>query len=134
MTASFSASSALPLPPTCKQGFFSLKERRGKAEEIPKTAHNEWEKEAAHINLKPSQLGGHREVRRPPGRMLSRPEREAGEYLLDGPGLVSINCSAESVRCVCGLTELYTISLSNSKDTDGFRLKTARGKFFLRDL
>lgn len=48
---------ATPTPPELQTGLFSLKERRGKTEEVPKMAYNVWEKEAADINLKLSQLG-----------------------------------------------------------------------------
>lgn len=55
---------------------------------MPTTARQEWEKEAAHINLKLSQAGGgHPEVSHPLGGLCSGPTREAGEHLLD---LVSI--------------------------------------------
>lgn len=60
-----------------------------------------WERQAAHINLKSSQLGGHDEVRprKPPptnGRLFSKPRHETGEYLLDGPDLLSIKAEAVS--------------------------------------
>lgn len=56
MTASFTQKQPSD-PPELQTGLFSLKERRGKTEEVPKMAYNVWEKEAADINLKLSQLG-----------------------------------------------------------------------------
>lgn len=58
MTASSAQAQHSPLP-DCKQAFFFFfKGKKGESEEVPTTAHNVWEKQAAHINLKLSQLGG----------------------------------------------------------------------------
>lgn len=56
-----SASSASPSPPHLETGlYFYLKGKTEESEEMPATARQVWEKQAAHINLKLSQPGGGR--------------------------------------------------------------------------
>lgn len=91
---------------------------------MPATARQVWGKQAAHINLKLSQLrGGHPEVSHPPGRPLSGPRQEAGEHLPDVSDLVSIKVLHRVPHHVSAALKNDTQALGRAKSQMLFKVR-----------
>lgn len=98
-----STSTATPQHHRLVNSAFFFKGKKGTAEEVPKTAHNVWEKEAAHINLKPSQPGFTPRWGTPRGDGSLGPNEELGSISWTDLAWSPSNCHTESVRCVYGI-------------------------------